>query len=513
MRNKNSSKSARLRKLILESLEARRLMAGDLSDDLWTAVATLPAPKAGQVSYHRALQFKNYTLDSQELGSRLANAPAESQLFNSDVLITLPKPNGQFESFQIVSSPIMAPGLAARFQNIQTFAGQGIENPASKLRFDLTPNGFHAQVLSPDGSYYIDPYYHLDASIYSSYYAAGEFLPVKRQTFEDSDVVDNDSQQRQPGDDANGNGNTSNGGGNNANPPLSRSGEELRVYRAAVAANGEYTQFHGGTVEKGLAAVVTAMNRVTGIYESELSIRMELIENNDRLVYTDPNSDPYTNNNPGQLLQENQANIDALIGDANYDIGHVFTTGGGGVAGLGVVGITGQKARGETGLDEPIGDAYWVDFVAHEIGHQFGGNHSFNGISGNCGARNASTAYEPGSGVTIQAYAGICAGDDIAQHSDPNFHSVSFDEILRHVDQAIPTVGTRVQTNNAVPEVDAGPVFTIPTGTPFEMTAVGTDTDAGQVLTYDWQQRDLGPAQNLTDADNGTSPLFRTWPH
>ena len=440
-------------------------------------------------------QFRALRINEAKMQRTLKRIPHEkNKAIHQGEVMEFPMPDGRLEQFSIYETQVMAPDLAAKFPEIKTYVGRGMEDPTATLRMDRTPQGFHAQILSSRGAVYIDPLTPGDTENVISYY--------KRDYRKSADdfhcYVDSsdDFSSRSA-----------------LSRTAARSGSELRTYRLACATTGEYTQFHGGTVTLGQAAVVTAINRVTGIYEVELSIRLELVANNDQLIYTNSGTDPYTNSNPSALLSENQSNIDSVIGSSNYDIGHVFSTGGGGLASLGVVGIDGFKAQGETGLSNPTGDAFYVDFVAHEIGHQFGGNHTFNGDSGNCagGNRNGSTAYEPGSGSTIQAYAGICGNDNLQSNSDPYFHSVSFDEMLDHVDDAIPSVGTRTATGNSVPIATAGNDYTIPAQTPFELTASGTDADGNGSLTYNWEERDLGPQQDVNAGDNGSSPLFRSW--
>ncbi|MFT5130824.1 MAG: subtilisin-like proprotein convertase family protein, partial [Rhodothermales bacterium] len=365
--------------------------------------------------------------------------------------------------------------------------GNGVDVPAATARLDITPQGFHAQILSPGGAVYIDPQVR-SRETYVSYYHRNAEQKNHQCLLEDAFATPRPKQDE-----------------NRAERAI---GDTLRTYRLAVTAQGEYTVFHGGAAQA-MAAIVTTINRVNGIYETELSVRLELVANNNLLIYTDPATDPYSvNDSSGTTLDENQTNTDAVIGNSDYDVGHIFNTGGGGLASLGVICFNSQKAEGATGRANPVGDAFDVDFVAHELGHQFGADHSFNGVTSSCSNRNSPTAYEPGSGVTIMGYAGICGADDLANNSIPYFNSGSFDQIIAYLDSESCESGTA--TGNNAPTVSAGSSMTIPALTPFTLTATGSDPD-GHAVTYSWEQRDLGPAKLVTNGDDGSGPLFRPW--
>lgn len=461
------------------------------TDELWQDLDETTLRQSSGRAMPQA--YRTLRLDTEALDQLLARAPQESSESpaQSPVVLSLPLPDGGFIRFRIVESPIMEPALAAQFPQIRTYNGQGMDDPAATMRCDLSPRGFHAIALSARGAIYVDPYALDEPRACISYYKQNyprEDLSWGCSVL-DQDQVRADAFPQQ----ALGHGGT------------------LRTYRLAVAATGEYAKFHGGTVERGLAAITTTINRVNAIYQRELAVRLTLVAGQARIIYTDPNNDPYTNDNGRRLLEENQVNLDAMIGSNNYDIGHVFSTGGGGLASLGSVCSNSRKAMGQTGSPSPVGDPFDVDYVAHEIGHQFGGDHTFNGIAKSCGAnRSADAAYEPGSGSTIQAYAGICGEQNLQRNTDSYFHVKSLEEITSFITTGGgATCGVPSNTNNTPPAVSAGPEFIIPARTPFTLNAMGSDRD-GHPLTFAWEQYDLGPL-SPPDTDDGFRPIFRSF--
>jgi hypothetical protein len=453
-------------------------------------------------------RYQAARLDADLLVTRLADAPMEftQAAMEAPIIMTLPMPDGTFARFAVEESPVMEAPLAAMFPEIKTYRGRGLDDRAATVRFDWTPQGFHAQVLSPNGSVYIDPLFRGNTELYAVYYKR-EYRSERPHVpcLTGGDAEDHAHHLRDDHD----------YGFHEGGPDGAVAGGGsvvLRKYRLACAATGEYTQFHGGTVAAGLAAVTTMVNRVTGIYEVDVAVSLSLVANNHLIIYTNPASDPYSNFDAFAMLSQNQSNLNSVIGSANYDVGHVLSTGGGGVAGLGVVCNNSSKARGVSGLPSPTGDPFHVDYVAHEMGHQFRANHTFNGINGSCsgGNRNGSTAYEPGSASTIMGYAGICGPDNLQSNSDPYFSFISQQEMRSFVTGTGNACATQASTPNNPPTVNAGANYTIPSRTPFTLTATGNDPD-GDLLSYTWEQRDLGSAQALSAPDNGFSPIFRSF--
>lgn len=493
--------------------------SGAASSDLWSRAVgrearAAQAPDPGLIEVTGDVR-NDVFVDTAAMRAVLDTAPLETDMAarRGSVTIDLPTPEGGFARFAVVEAPVMAPELAVKFPSIRTYKGVGVDDPTATVRLDLTPGGFHAQVLSPNGRWYIDPRNHLEPTVHTSYFAVDLVNPrsdyVEVGVLDDSGRLMSQEELQSAGGDADHDHDhdADHDAEHAESRAAERSGNRLVTYRLAVAATVEYTAFHTDK-DGAMAAIVTVVNRVTGVYEQEVAARFQLVANNDLIVFE--GTDNLDNNDAFNLIDDSQDVIDGVIGNANYDIGHTFSTGAGGLASLGVLGESGSKAQGVTGISAPVGDVFSIDYVAHEIGHQFGADHTFSGRIGSCsgGNGNAATAVEPGSGITIMAYAGICGADNLALNSVPYFHTISYDE-MRAVMASVPTVGSSVSTGNAIPTVSAvgGTAFVIPVRTPFVLTAAGADTD-GDTLTYSWEQTDVGALRLLSDTSKPTGNLF-----
>lgn len=447
--------------------------------------------------------YNLFALDYSAFKQKLSAAPMRSAGITSSLVVAFPNAEGKLENYRIYEAPVMHPDLAAKHPDMHSYTGQGIETPSATVRFSTTIFGLHAMVLSPKGILYIDPYTK-DAASYIAYRKADLFedrsfsCEVLETTGKEK--AQSFGQQRAPA----------------SNDRL------MRTYRLAMASTVEYSTFHiraagvtnGSDAQKKaavLAAMVVSMTRINGVYEREVAVTMELVPNNENVIFIS-GEDNLTNNSSGTLINESQVVIDRIIGFSNYDIGHTVSTGGGGLAFLGSV-CSSSKARGITGSAAPVGDPYDIDYVAHEMGHQFGGNHIFNGISGSCaGNNNNDTSVEPGSGTTIMGYAGICGAANVQDHSDAYFNAISLAEIF-DVLRDTRCAATNVISNTA-PVVPALTNRTIPLGTAFVLrgtTATDVNNDA---LTYTWEQIDgvtnNAAHSNLPSSGATQGPNFRS---
>ncbi|MEF3078171.1 zinc-dependent metalloprotease [Winogradskyella poriferorum] len=427
-------------------------------------------------------------INIEALKQQLVNVPKRQfSSKNRGIILQFPNQEGKPESYLVQEASVMEYDLQIRFPEIRSFVGKGIDNPAATMRFSLSPQkGFSGMVLSDGKTVFIEPYTQ-DLKSYIAFINSDEDGPrgsfVCETEYDPADFKISDEEFI-----------TS----KNANDGT------LRTYRLALACTGEYAQFHGGTVAGALAAMNATMTRVNGVYERDLGLTMVIIANNTDIIFLNAATDPYTNNSGGTMLGENQAECDSTIGSANYDIGHVFSTGGGGIAQLRSP-CTINKARGVTGSPVPQGDAFDIDYVAHEMGHQYGGNHTQNN---NC--QRSSVSVEPGSASTIMGYAGICA-PNVQNNSDDYFHGENIKEMWANISSGpSSTCFTGSATNNAAPVANAGADFTIPLSTPFVLRGMATDADTAAGLTYCWEQTDATPATMPPQSTNSAGPLFRS---
>jgi hypothetical protein len=430
------------------------------------AVARLAYPKV----------FKLFDLNIDPLRQSLftiTDKPGQS------TVISLPNADGNVEQFEVFEASNFDPALQAKYPEIRAFSGRGITDRYATLKLSISPQGVQTMVFRADKeNEFMEPYSqdHTVYAVFKSHRSKGQ-LPWVCSTV-DEKLATNLNEQV-----------------NKLNTPVSNTGE-LRTIRLAQSCNGEYSNFFGATpANPNYALVYAAFNatltRCNGCYEKDLALHTNLISNvfEDQIIFFDPVTDPYSS--MGNWNNELQALLTAVVTDANYDLGHMFgASGGGGNAGcIGCVCSAGIKGRGITSPADaiPMGDNFDIDYVAHEVGHQIGGNHTFSFSNEGTGVNK-----EVGAGITIMGYAGI-TNQDPAPHSIDIFHQASIQQI--QVNLATKTCPTLlVMTANGPPVVAPVSNFTIPISTPFVLTGSATDPQ-NDPITYCWEQDDNGTGQ------------------
>lgn len=463
------------------------------------AVTSETIRKTAYSENQKLLQF-----NAVQFKQSLANV-GQKALGQAGVEIQLPNVKGQMEKFLVWESSNFEPALQAQFPEIRSYVGKGITDPSAILNFSFDPKGIKTMIFrAKTGTEFIEPYTK-DASVYIVFDSATRLrggLPFACST-EDFAVTENLS--------------------NRLTNSARSSAQSYKTMRLALSCTGEYAAYHGGTVNAALAAMNATMTRCNGVFEKDLAIKLLIVANNTNVIFTNAATDPYSDAaNMGNWNTELQTTLNnaTYMGAANYDIGHLFgASGGGGNAGcIGCVCVDASKGSGITSPadDIPEGDNFDIDYVAHEMGHQMGANHTF-AYGGISGTENGSTNVEPGSGSTIMAYAGIGGnGTDMQPHSDDYFCYKSISQIQTNMGTKTCPVSTSLAVTNPRPGVTVqGAAFSIPISTAFKLTGTGTGT-AGEVLTYCWEQNDdattISPAASIPSPTKTDGPNFRSRP-
>lgn len=476
---------------------------GNIYQSLWQQTSS-SAPAAGTRILVPSV-YQSLAVNENNLESTLLNAGD----YDHAIELALPTPDGSYRIFRIWKNTTMSQELQDHYPMIHTWTAEAINNRQVTAKLDYTLSGFHAMVFDNSGDWYIDPMTNQKSGFYTCYKGSDYTRPANHMQcqFKNNNTVPMQEEELELA-----------GKGLPKINLKSMNGAYRKNYLLALACTGEYAVAVAGsspTKPAVLSAMVTSMNRINGVYERELAVTMTMVDNTS-IIFLDGATDPYTNDDGGTMLGENQSEIDASIGSSNYDIGHVFSTGGGGIANLGCVCSSGQKAMGVTGSPSPIGDSYDIDYVVHEMGHQFGGDHTFaDNSNGSCAGNMASNAsYEPGSGTTIMAYAGICDGDDIQPHSDAYFHAKSLDQISTFIQSGGGRTcpDSTLSTNQNAIMTGYMASYNIPASTPFELTAPLAVDATADTLTYCWEEYNRAPGSGITfAATTTTGPLFRSF--
>ena len=485
------------------------------NNDLWKAASESSLSKKAKDDFDnhfKPLAYKLFSLKEDQFRNNLAASPSEKNITadKSSKVIAVPDAEGGVQQFRIVQTSVMAPGLAAKYPGIKTYIGRGITDASATIRFDVTPAGFHAMVTSGNKpTYYINP---LDGN--NKVYIVNARNPKDKSNGFTCGV----DKSLLPG------------GLTNKSSTITGNADDskLRTYDLALCVNGEFSQYFLDGTEpdtaamkaKVMAVLVTCIVRANEVYERDFGVKLQYVANEDTLIFINPATDPWPTKPPllgSSWNTKTQQTIDARIGSANYDIGHLlgkvptFGDNNGNAGCIGCVCVNSNKGSGFSAYNDPgLIDYMVIDYWTHEMGHQFGANHTFTFSNENTQAQ-----IEPGSGSTIMGYAGITGSTDVQPHSDDLFSIVSIGQVSNYIKTGngsnCPVI---TNTSDIVPVANAGSDYTIPKSTPFALTGTGSDGDASDALTYIWEQVDVfekTTSNTFPSATSTTGPVFRVY--
>ncbi len=478
------------------------------SRSLWNAVneSDISSERWGVSSTPN--KYTVYNLDVDVLSTQLQNAPSRALAPNtSGIIVSFPNISGEFENYEVYDASVLAQDLQEDVPEIRSFVGKSVKEKNKVIRFSISLFGLKAIVLnSKEGVQYID------------------CMTKNRQSYmvySKDDISEDEGQLICHVDDA------------LTDPILNRTSQEsnqyrnaddgkLRVFRLALTCTREVTTYYVNQAGLGnandvikktvvLAALNGIVTRINAVYEIEMGLSMEIVANNKDIIFT-AEEDNLTNGDLGLLLDENQTVVDANIGFANYDIGHVLCTASGGLAQL-FTPCTPSKSRGASGTFSGTPTGFQFEgIIMHEMGHQYGAFHTWSAPSCS-GTYTPFAAYEPGGGTTIMSYAGICGSQaNIQPLTDLYFHQNSIDEMWSNITLGNSICAQQIGTTNAPPTANAGANYTIPQGTPYRLTGIATDDAGIDNLTYTWEQFDADGPEALPTNITATGPVVRSFP-
>ncbi|MCC6281287.1 MAG: T9SS type A sorting domain-containing protein [Saprospiraceae bacterium] len=456
-------------------------------------------------------KYSLFRLDEEALRAYLADAPMQFQQEGNGIPLDIPFPDGHMEKFYIKETPLLAPHVAAQHPDFKTYTGVGVRFGEQTIRFSLTSVGFGGIILHVKGKTVYFESYQRGSGLYVSYFTSDAYAPGRTPSYQCGvDGPHEDPMHPHMGE-----------------GPLeyrNNTGALLRTYNLAIAATGEFTQhtlYGNGSVTDAYAVIVNYANNMAGVYSSEMCVSFTLVSGTS-VVYSNPASDPYDNNDQGSMLDDNVTVLNDEIGESNYDVGHVFGYAGGsggGVAAAGSVCYDPWKGQGVSGMGNGSYPQSFNDqLVYHEVGHQFGMSHSYNSSIPVCETRNPGTSVEPGAGATIMSYGFTCGSDDYENIYGPvlQFHSISYSQAYTYFTNTNEGYGGSCPltnlTGNHLPVLTMPAAKTIPKSTPFSLTGSATDSD-GDALTYCWEGTNIGTEVpgNGTLADKTKPPFFRSY--